>query len=198
MNTVREGHQTAGFVVNTTGGPVKIKHGVFLSKALAYDKQVIPEPMEFPRTCVASVGQLPCDSERGLDPTLSSFFSVVDHPELKQSLMTLLGRYREVIALPGQPLGATDKTEHHIQLKPGVQPIYIPAYRYPHSQRQIVDEQIKDMLAQGLIQHSALLWNSPLFLVPKKNGQYRPVIYFKRVNEVTEDDRYPLPVLQDL
>ncbi len=123
--------------------------------------------MEFPRACVASVGQLPCDSERGPDPTLSSFVS-----ELKQSLMTLLGRYREVIALPGEPLDGTDKTEHHIKLKPGVQPIYIPTYRLPHSQGQIVDEQIKDMLEQGVIQHSASPWNSPLFLVPKKDGQY--------------------------
>ncbi len=89
--------------------------------------------------------------------------------------------------MPGEPLGATDKTEHHIKLKSG-----------PHSQRQIVDEQIKDMLEQGVIQHFASPWNSPLFLVPKKDGQYRPAIYFRRVNEVTEDDRYPLPVLRDL
>ncbi len=174
LNIVREGYKTVAFVVNTTGSPVKIKHGVLLSKALAYDKRVIPEPMEFPRACVASVGQLPCDSKRGPDSTLSSFVSVVDYLELKQSLMTLLGRYREVIALPGEPLGATDKTEHHIKLNPGVQPIYIPAYRLPHSQRQIVDEQIKDMLEQGVIQHSASPWNSPLFLVPKRMGSIDP------------------------
>ncbi len=54
------------------------------------------------------------------------------------------------------------------------------------------------MLAQGVIQHSRSQWNSPLFLVPKKDGQYRPVIDFRKVNEVTEDDRYPLPVLSDL
>ncbi len=71
--------------------------------------------MELPRACVASVGQFACVSERGPDPTLSSFVSVVDYPELKQSLMTLLGRYCEVIALPGEPLGATDKREHHIK-----------------------------------------------------------------------------------
>ncbi len=112
--------------------------------------------------------------------------------------MTLLGRYCEVTALPGERFGATDKTEHHIKLKPGIQPIYIPAYRLPHCQRQIVDEQIKDMLEQGVIQHSASLWNSLLFLVPKKDGQYRPVIDFRRANEVTEDDRYPLPILKDL
>ncbi len=98
--------------------------------------------------------------------------------------------------MPGEPLGATDKTELHIKLKPGVQPIYIPAYCLPYSQGQIVDEQIKDMLEQGVIQHSASPWNSPLFLVPKKDGNI--VIDFRRVNEVTEDDRYPLPVLRDL
>ncbi len=73
-----------------------------------------------------------------------------------------------------------------------------PAYRLPHSQRQIVDQQVKDMLAQGIIQHSRSPWNLPLFLVPKKDGQYRPVIDFRKVNEVTEDDRNPLPVLSDL
>ncbi len=170
FNTVREGHKTVAFVVKTTGGPVKIKHGVLLSKALAYDKRVIPKSMEFPRACVASVGQLPCDSERGPDPTLSSCVSAVGYPELKQSLMTLLGLYRDVIFLPGEPLRETDKTEHHIKFKPGFQPIYIPAYRLPHIQRQIVDEQIKDKLEQGVIQHSASPWNSPLFLVPKEDG----------------------------
>ena len=41
-------------------------------------------------------------------------------------------------------------------------------------------------------------WNSPLFLVPKKNRQFRSVIDFRRVNEVTEDKSFPLPVLKDL
>ncbi len=54
------------------------------------------------------------------------------------------------------------------------------------------------MLDQGVIQHSRSPWNSSLFLVPKNDGRFRPVIDFRKVNEVTEDDRYPLPVLGDL
>ncbi len=54
------------------------------------------------------------------------------------------------------------------------------------------------MLNQGVIQYSRSPWNSPLFLVPKKDGSFRPVIDFRKVNEVTEYDRYPLPVLGDL
>ncbi len=37
-----------------------------------------------------------------------------------------------------------------------------------------------------------------MFIVPKKDRSFRPVINFRKVNEVTEDDRYPLPVLGDL
>ena len=112
--------------------------------------------------------------------------------------MKLLGRYLNVVTLPGEPLGATTCIEHHIRLKPGTKPIYVPAYRLPHSQRQIVEEHIKDMKAQGVIQDSLSPWNSPIFLVPKKDGSFRPVIDFRRVNEVTEVEKYPLPVLKDL
>ncbi len=85
-----------------------------------------------------------------------------------------------------------------MKLKPETKPVYVPAYWLPHGQRQIVDEQIKDVLKQGVIQFSRSPWNLPLFLVPKKNGQFKSVIDFRKVSEVTEDDRYPLPVLSDL
>ncbi len=61
-----------------------------------------------------------------------------------------------------------------------------------------MEELIKDMLDQGVIQESNPPWNSPLILVPKKDGTLRLVIDFRRVNEVTVDDYYPLPVLQNL
>ncbi len=144
---MRDGHRASALVVNTTGGSVKLKKGIFLSKTLAYDKRVIPEPLQFPQACIASVDRLSSNSEQGRDPTLSSHVSVVDYPELKQPLLKLLGWHREVIALPGEPLGATTCIEHHIKLKPGTQPIYVPAYRLPHSQREIVEEHVKDMKA---------------------------------------------------
>ncbi len=106
--------------------------------------------------------------------------------------------HRGAIALPGEPLSVTHCAEHHIKLKPGSNPVYINAYKLPHSQRQLVEELIKDMLDQGVIQESNSPWNSPLFLVPKKDSRLHPLIDFQRVNEVTVDDHCLLPALWDL
>ncbi len=103
--------------------------------------------------------------------------------------------HRGAIALP-EHLGVTHCAEHHIKLKPGSRPVYIDAYKIPHSQRG--EELIKDMLDQEVTQESNSPWNSPIFLVPKKDSTLRPVIDFRRVNEVTVDDHYSLPVLRDL
>ncbi len=147
----------------------KLKQRVFLSRTLAFNGQVMPEPVELPPTCIGAVNHSPTSDETTPNLSLDSHV-IMDYPELKTSLLNLLNKYRDVIALPGEPLGATDITEHHIKLKPKTHPVYIPAYRLPHSQRQIVDQQVKDRLAQGVIQHSRSPWNSPLFLVPKEDG----------------------------
>ncbi len=83
-------------------------------------------------------------------------------------------------------------------LNPGTQQVYVAAYRLPHSQKATVDEMPQDMLDQGVIQNSCSLWNSPLFLVPKKDKSFRLIIDFRSVNDVTVDDHYPLPILRDL
>ena len=53
-------------------------------------------------------------------------------------------------------------------------------------------------MEQGVVQESCYPWNSPIFLVPKKDKCFRSVIDFRRVNDVTVDDHYPLLVLSDL
>ncbi len=82
-------------------------------------------------------------------------------------------------------------------MKPDTNPVYIPSYRLPHSQRAVVNGLVKDML-KGVIQESTSPWSSSLFLVPKRHGSWRPVIDFRRVNEVTVSDHYPLLLLSDL
>ncbi len=100
LNTVREGGRIVALVVNTTGGPVKLRNGVFLGRALAFDGQVLPEPLELKHTPVGAVNQ-PCSGDKTSQASsVGSFLRVGDKPELKGPLLKLLHQYRNVIACP--------------------------------------------------------------------------------------------------
>jgi hypothetical protein len=53
------------------------------------------------------------------------------------------------------------------------------------------------MEAEGIIRRSTGPWASPLHLVKKKDGSWRPCGDFRRLNLVTEADQYPLPNMLD-
>ena len=53
------------------------------------------------------------------------------------------------------------------------------------------------MLDQGAIQHSESPWSSPVVLAKKKDGSTRFCIDYRKVNEVTRKDAYPLPRVDD-
>jgi len=58
------------------------------------------------------------------------------------------------------------------------------------------------MLADGVIQHSTSPWNFPI-LVPKKADssgkvKWRVVVDFRKVNDVTLGNSFPIPIISDV
>jgi len=66
-----------------------------------------------------------------------------------------------------------------------------------------IDKQIEDMLHQNIIRHSRSPYNSPFFLVEKKNETHsnlkknRMMVDWRKLNEVTID-KFPMPNIQPL
>ncbi|KMQ85218.1 reverse ribonuclease integrase, partial [Lasius niger] len=88
--------------------------------------------------------------------------------------------------------GPTTLAQHHIRLR-DTAPIkqrYRP--RNPAMQA-IIDREVEDMEAAGVIEPSHSAWSSPVVIVKKKDGKHRFCIDFRRVNDVTVKDAYLLP-----
>ena len=49
----------------------------------------------------------------------------------------------------------------------------------------------------GIVRRSKSPWSSPLHIVPKSDCKWRPCGDYRRLNTSTDDDRYPLPHIQD-
>lgn len=78
-------------------------------------------------------------------------------------------------------------------------PIYSRNYPYPMSVSGFVNKEISDLLRDGIIQKSYSSYNSPIHVVTKKgldddgNQKFRMVIDFRKLNEKTSSDKYPIP-----
>ena len=131
------------------------------------------------------------------DGSLESQLNVVDFPEAKRELASLLQKHRKVVALKGEPLGRTQVLQHTINQTEDAKPVYIPNYRLPVSRRDIVESLISDMEQQGVIKESLSPYNSPLLLVPKKDGSWRLVIDYRQLNKQTVPDRLPMPHFEE-
>ncbi|KAL1282699.1 hypothetical protein QQF64_001502 [Cirrhinus molitorella] len=124
---------------------------------------------------------------------------VVDiNPELaagqKTELQHLVGQFSDVFSTrPGQ----TNVIEHEIRTPPGVIVRQRP-YRVPEARRTAIESEIQDMLKLGVIEPSRSPWSSPIVMVPKPDGTLRFCNDFRRLNEVSEFDGYPMPRVDEL
>jgi transposase InsO family protein len=77
------------------------------------------------------------------------------------------------------------------------QPLKQAPYRHPPAKRAIINEEVANLLRNGLIEPSFSPWGSPVLLVQKKDGSQRMCIDYRKLNALTKKDAYPLPLIED-
>ena len=90
----------------------------------------------------------------------------------------------------------TNIVEHKINTG-DANPINSAPYRCSPKEREAIREQISKMLKDRIIQPSTSPWASPVVLIPKPDGSLRFCIDYRKLNDLTIKDVYPLPRIDD-
>lgn len=92
---------------------------------------------------------------------------------------------------------ATKETEHRIETLNHL-PVASAPYRLPAAKREALKKEIQVMIDTDVIEESESPWASNVVMKLKPNGKWRICIDYRRLNEVTIADKYPLPLIDDL
>jgi Reverse transcriptase (RNA-dependent DNA polymerase)/Retroviral aspartyl protease/Retrotransposon gag protein len=106
-------------------------------------------------------------------------------------------QFRDVFEEP-KGLPPQRPCDHQITLLPNTAPVNLRPYRYNYFQKLELDKIIEELLKNSVIQPSISPYASPALLVKKKDGTWRLCVDYRRLNEKTVKNKYPVPVIDDL
>ena len=108
----------------------------------------------------------------------------------QQQLQQLLSKFDQVLCnQPGQT---------RLKHTGSARPVRLPPYRLPHAYREDVQQELQEMLEQGIIEPSTSEWAAPIVLVKKKDSSLRLCVDYRRLNSVSLSDAYPMPRIDDM
>jgi len=195
-------------VANVCAAPITIPEGIVVAYQTDYEELIEPSaPQTYNVRC-----QTHCLESK--EPELSS--SNVDSKQSKplpahlqimlkdvkltkaqmEQAQALLHEYRNVFAEPEGVLGHTSLVKHDINTGTNA-PIKQRARRAPQKQQEIIDEELDKMLKAEVIEPSDSPWGAPVVLVRKKDGTTRFCVDYRKLNDISIKDAYPLPNIEE-
>ncbi len=134
-----------------------------------------------------------------VDTFISGYLASLEDSSSSQNLdrISIVREYKDVFQeIPGLP--PKREIDFTIELIPGTNPISISPYRMAKMELVELDKQLKELLRLGFIRESTSSWGSPVLFVKKKDGSLRMCVDYRRLNQVTIKNKYPLPRIDDL
>ena len=115
----------------------------------------------------------------------------------KNMIIPLLREFADIFSIDKNDIGLSDVVHHEIDTG-SERPIACPWRRVPIPLEDKVDEMIHDLVSKGIIRPSESPWNAPLVVVPKKNGDIRLTVDYRKLNAITKRPIFPIPDTRQL
>ena len=107
-------------------------------------------------------------------------------------------RENEDLFVKGDKPSIAKGVKHTITLNDGgSRPVNSSPGRPSREERDTIEKQIGEMLSNGIIKESRSPWSSRIVLIRKKDGKLNFCIDYRRFNQLTKMDTYPLPRIDD-
>ena len=110
----------------------------------------------------------------------------------RKEVAKLLTKYSDVFSKSDADIGRTGIIKHKIPTGNAL-PIKERPRRFPVYMDKEVDGKIDNMLKENVIKPSTSPWASSIVMVKKKDGSSRFCVDYRKLNDVTIKDAYPLP-----
>ncbi len=88
----------------------------------------------------------------------------------KQQYINILYKHQGTISVNKMDLGRAKHFTNKIYLKNN-NPLYQKEFKVPEANKNFIESMLEDWLKSGVVKRSNLLYNLPIFCVPKKQGQ---------------------------
>src|SRR5436309_4681881 len=94
-------------------------------------------------------------------------------------------------------VGRTNVVKHTIETE-DKKLIKQRARRLSVKEKELEKEHIEEMLKKGIIRRSKSPWASSIVFVPKKGGEIRFCVDYRKLNGITRKDNHPLPRIDEM
>ena len=166
-------------IYNPTSYPYSLPKGIILgtttiptlsfNKSLAIDHQVV-------------------------DKHINNLIRHISNPEQQDKIKFILNQHAKLFDT-SKPTIVDKVKPHEIKTRDHPPPASKPYYSTPHKQEQMYNI-TKELLNFGLIRPSYSPYAAPALLVSKQDGSWRLVVDYKKLNDITIKDNYPLPNME--
>ncbi|GBM55009.1 Retrovirus-related Pol polyprotein from transposon 412 [Araneus ventricosus] len=116
--------------------------------------------------------------------------------EQRTAVKELLQEFQNLFSTSDSDVGRCNMTQHRINTG-NHPPIKQYPRRLPLAKKEEAERLVKEMVDNGIIEESSGPRASPIVLVKKKDGSTRFCVDYRKLNEITIKDSYPLPRIDD-
>lgn len=122
--------------------------------------------------------------------------------EEKNAVFKLCKNFKDIFYNDKCDLSFSNTVKHKIRTKDD-EYVYVKPFRHPYAMRNEIQSQIQKLLDNKIIRPSISPYSSPVWIVPKKMDasgvkKFRMVIDYRKLNEKTIEDKYPLPKIEEI